>query len=448
MTGSDNNSARPIGILAGNGSLPVEIARAIAARGGRVAIVAINSDVDPDLARFDLTHAGLGQIGRILAAFRAADCRELVIVGGVSRPDLARLTPDFGIIANLPDVLRVLTSGGDDGVLRAVVRFFEAKGFTVVSPADVAPDLVVGAGALTAVAPTLAQTQDILLGSRVVKALGVYDVGQAVIVSGGELIAIEAAEGTDAMLQRVASLRQHDGHAGAPRGVLVKRPKPGQEMRVDLPAIGPATVTRSAAAGLAGVAVLAGQTLAAQRGDLLARARLAGLFIYGFTEGDALRPPVAGPWNNAQPRATGARRLGKTQLSDARLGAAALGALGELARNGAAVVHRGHVLALNPGGDVDGLIQRAARLKQWGEGRRLRGLGVLVLGEGMKPDLDIIAAAGAARLAGVASMGQELAGYEVGGQGFADTITRAARAAGVFLVQLTPAEPTPLKRPT
>ena len=432
MAGPAVTSARPIGILAGNGSLPVEIARAIVARGGKVRIVAINADVDKDLAAFDLTAAGLGQIGAILAAFRKAGCRDLVIVGGVSRPDLAQLTPDFGVIANLPDVVRVLMSGGDDSVLRAVVRFFEAKGFTVVSPAEIAPDLVVGAGSLTATAPTIADIQDILLGSRVVKALGAFDVGQAAIVAGGELIAIEAAEGTDRMLQRVGQLRQQSGPSRAARGVLVKRPKPTQEMRVDLPAIGPATVERAAQAGLAGIAVLAGQTLAAQRGELLARAHASGLFVYGFTEGDTVRAAASEPWAGADARLLGRQAAGKTLLQDARLGAVALGALGDLARLGAAVVHRGHVLSLETAGDVCGLIQRAALLKQWGEGRWRRRVGVLVLGAGATVDAAMVSSAGAAHLAGVAVMGQDI---------HDDRIVAAANDAGLSLVQLTLTEP-------
>ncbi len=432
MTAFGFDLARPIGLLAGNGSLPGEIARAVHARGGRVRIVAIDKNVDKDLAAFDLTHVGLGQIERILTTFRSAGCRELVIVGGVSRPDISRLKLDFGVIRHLPDVLRVLYSGGDDGVLRAVVRFFEAKGFQVVSPSEIAPELVVGAGPLTAVAPSVAETQDILLGSSVVKALGVYDIGQAVIVSDGKLIAIEAAEGTDRMLARVALMRGRSDGTRVAKGVLVKRPKPSQEMRVDLPAIGPATVTRAAEAGLAGISVLAGMTLAAQRDELTARAVAVGVFVYGFTEGDP-PPRVPGPseWADAIAQALGRYAPSQSQLADVRRGAAALGSLAGLAHAGAAVVNRGYVLGLDPAGDVGELIERSVRFKQWGEGRLRRRMGVLVLGEKRQVDLGTIAQARALELAGVGLMETAQATTD-------EALVRAANDARLFLIRLTP----------
>jgi UDP-2,3-diacylglucosamine hydrolase len=395
-------------------------------------VVAIDRHVDGDLAAFPLTRVGWGEIGRILSTFRSAGCQDLVIVGGVTRPDLTQLRPDFGLVRNLPELLRVLFSGGDDGVLRAVVRFFEAKGFRVVSPAEIAPGLVVGAGPLTATTPTVAETQDILLGSSIVKALGVYDIGQAVIVSEGKLIAIEAAEGTDRMLARVALLRGGADAKRAAKGVLVKRPKPSQEMRVDLPAIGPATVARAADAGLAGIAVLTGMTLVAQRDELIANANAADVFVYGFTEGDAPHR-VSGPtgWAVADATTLGRYGPGRSQLGDVRRGAAALGSLSSLAQAGAAVVNRGYVLGLDPAGDVGELIERSVRFKQWGEGRWRRRMGVLVLGEGRLLDPDIIARARAAKLAGIARMGDPPAANE-------DATIRAADEARMFVVRLAP----------
>ena len=421
---------KPIGILAGNGSLPGEIASAITAGGGSVQIVAIDNEVDDDLSAFPIVHLGLGKIGAILQTFRAAGVQDLVIVGGVTRPDLAKLRPDWGLFANLPEVARLVFSGGDDGVLRIVVRFFEAKGFTVVSPADVVPSLTVRAGSLTAAAPTPDDMADILLGSSVVKALGAYDIGQAVIVCDGELLAVEAAEGTDRMLARVAQSRAAR-EASNPRGVLVKRPKPGQEMRIDLPAIGPATVTRAAAAGLAGIAVLAGQSLAAQRLQLLANARAANVFVYGFTEGD--EPPrnrADTGWTNARAEAAGKHSPGSSQLADLRLGAAALASLAALTRGGACVVSRGHILGLEPAGDIGDLFQRTQRLQQWGIARLRRRASVAVLGDGAAVNEATIAAANAVNLSGIAVAGRQPVNADV---------IRAADAAGLFVVHLTPA---------
>ncbi|MEQ1695547.1 MAG: UDP-2,3-diacylglucosamine diphosphatase LpxI [Hyphomicrobiaceae bacterium] len=425
-----SSTAKPIGILAGNGSLPGEIARAVTAGGGSVQIVAINSEVDDDLSAFPIVHLGLGKIGAILKAFRSAGVEELVIVGGVMRPDLTKLRPDWGLFANLPQVVRLVFSGGDDGVLRVVVRFFEAKGFTVVSPADLVPSLAVRAGSLTSTAPTPGDIADILLGSSVVKALGAYDIGQAVIVSDGKLLAIEAAEGTDRMLARVAGSKHARGSV-KPHGVLVKRPKPGQEMRIDLPAIGPATVTRVSQAGLAGIAVLAGQALAAQRHQLLVNARAANVFVYGFTEGD--EPPrkrAATSSIKPQAEALGKVRPNAAQLSDVRLGAAALASLAALASSGACVVSRGHILGLEPSCDFGDLFQRTMRLQQWGIARLRRRASVAVLGENVPINDVTIANASEANLAGMAVCG---------GQSVPAGVIRAADAAGLFLVRMMPA---------
>ncbi len=427
---------KPIGILAGNGSLPGEIARAITAGGGSVQIVAINADVDDDLSAFPIVHLGLGKIGAILKTFRDAGVQELIIVGGVARPDLTKLRPDWGLFANLPEVVRLVFSGGDDGVLRIVVRFFEAKGFTVVSPADLVPSLAVGAGSLTAATPSPADVADILLGSSIVKALGAYDIGQAVIVRDGELLAIEAAEGTDRMLARVAASRNViEGEK--PRGVLVKRPKPGQEMRIDLPAIGPATVTRVAEAGLAGIAVLAGQSLAAQRLQLIANARAANVFVYGFTEGDEpprQRSDIGRQRSNigrirAQAEVLGIIRPNASQLADIRLGAAALASLAALARGGACVVSRGHILGLEPARDIGDLFQRTTRLQQWGIARLRRRASVAVLGDGVHVLAATIAAANGANLSGVAIAASQPVHADV---------VHAANASGLFIVRVIP----------
>ncbi len=426
-------SSAPIGILAGHGSLPVEIARAITLRGGRVQVVAIDPAVSLELYDFPHTRLGLGQVGAILKAFRDVGCQELVIVGGTSRPDLGTLRPDFGLFANLPHVIGLVFSGGDDGMLRLVVRFFETKGFTVVSPATVAPHLIVAGGAMTRDAPTAGNMADILLGSNVVKSLGAFDIGQAVIVADGVLIAVEAAEGTDRMLGRVAASRvadQRAGHAAATRGVLIKRTKPGQELRVDLPTIGPDTVVRAAQAGLAGIAVLAGHALAADRATLATRAAERGLFVYGFTDGcEAMRTRGPDGWQNAFHSACSKRRANATQLRDMRRGASALSALAALTCRASAVVSRGHILGIETLGSAAALFARATRHKQWGEGRWRSGVGVLATECVLTPD--VIKAACDAKLAGVAVMGTRASVPNL-------DLVAQADAAGLFLVQLTP----------
>jgi hypothetical protein len=170
-------------------------------------------------------------------------------------------------------------------VLSRVVRFFEEKGYRVHGAGDVAPELLAGEGVLGDKRPSADDKADIEIALGVVSALGRLDVGQAAVVTRGHVIAVEAAEGTDAMLARCAELRARSTRRG-PAGVVVKAPKPGQERRVDLPTIGPDTVRQAAAAGLAGIAVIAGQVLMAERDATIAAANEHGLFLVGETSDD------------------------------------------------------------------------------------------------------------------------------------------------------------------
>ena len=218
--------------------------------------------------------------------FRALDkngCGDIVIIGGVNRPDFSNVQLDLDAIKTLPFILS-LGKGGDDHVLSRVVRFFEEKGYRVHGAGDVAPELLAGEGVLGAKAPSAEDQADIELALGVVGALGRLDVGQAAVVAKGYVLAVEAAEGTDAMLDRCAELRAA-GRAGkrVRAGVLVKMPKPGQEERVDLPTIGPDTVAKAAEASLAGIAVAAGRVLMAERAATIAAADRHGLFLLGVT---------------------------------------------------------------------------------------------------------------------------------------------------------------------
>jgi DUF1009 family protein len=220
-----------------------------------------------------------GEVGRLFSTLEDRGCRDLVIIGGVKRPDLKNIRFDLGAIRDLPRLLR-LGLGGDDRLLSAVVRFFEEKGYRVYGADDVAPELLAGEGSLGARAPTPENLADIETGFRILDALGPFDVGQAVIVAKGLVLAVEAIEGTDAMLARCAAWRQNQRNRDR-SGVLVKAPKPGQEQRVDLPTIGPETVRRAAEARLSGIAVMADHVLMAHRAATVTAADDHGLFLYG-----------------------------------------------------------------------------------------------------------------------------------------------------------------------
>ncbi len=350
-----------VGILAGGGSLPREIADVLFAAGQDPVIVGLEGEVRPqDFAGHDFTLVNWGRIGQLLRTFKSKGVTDLVIVGSVTRPDLRAIRTDFGFWRNLPRIFKIVAAGGDDSVLRRVVGFFEGHGFAVRGPAEVAPQLVIGPGAYGRVAMPEAAARDAGIGRAVVAALAPFDVGQAVAVRDGVVLAIEGAEGTDAMLKRLAEWRG----AEALGGVLVKWPKPGQELRVDMPAIGPHTIARVVTAGLQGIAVQAGATLAAQRGDMSDAADAAGVFIAGMEAGTA-------------------ERVTKTALpDDGAIGLAVLDALRPRARSRGVVVVRRHVLAVETGEGLADLVARAAGRRQWGKSRKRRGaLAVGALGD-------------------------------------------------------------------
>jgi UDP-2,3-diacylglucosamine hydrolase len=272
----------PLGIIAGRGPLPCVLAASAAARGLPLHIVAIRGEARDEIERFPHTWIKWGEIGKMFAALDQNGCEDLVIIGGVNRPDLANVRFDLGALKTLPFLLS-LGKGGDDHVLSRIVRFFEDEGYRVHGAGHVAPEIMAGVGKLGDRAPSAEDRADIDMAFDVVRALGRFDVGQAAVVVKGHVLAVEAAEGTDAMLARCAELREA-GRAGrgGRAGVLVKAPKPGQEERVDMPTIGPETVTKAAAAGLAGIAV-AGQVLMAERAATIAAANQHGLFLLGLT---------------------------------------------------------------------------------------------------------------------------------------------------------------------
>ena len=270
-----------LGIIAGRGPLPCVLAESATARGLPLHIVAIRGEAREEIERFPHTWIKWGEIGKMFAALDKNGCGDLVIIGGVNRPDLANVRFDLGAVRTLPFLLS-LGKGGDDHVLSRIVRFFEDKGYRVHGAGDVAPELLAGEGRLGDRAPSAEDRADIATAFQVVSALGRFDVGQAAVVVKGHVLAVEAAEGTDAMLVRCAELRELGRTGRRTRaGVLVKAPKPGQEERVDLPTIGPETVGKAAAAGLAGIAVAAGQVLMAERAATIEAANQHGLFLVG-----------------------------------------------------------------------------------------------------------------------------------------------------------------------
>jgi UDP-2,3-diacylglucosamine hydrolase len=265
-----------LGILAGGGDLPARLARVCRADGREVFVLAFEGQTDPrSVAGVEHAWCRLGAIGRALETLRKADVRDLVMVGPIKRPSLGELKLDRKGMQLLAKVgIDIL---GDDGLLRAVVGTLEAGGFNVVGVDDILAGALAPEGRIGAVAPDAEAQIDIERGVAVARTLGAADVGQSVVVQQGIVLGVEAAEGTDALLDRCGGLRRD-----APGGVLVKLKKPQQETRVDLPTIGVTTVRNAAAAGLRGIAVQAGGALVIDRAAVAREADAAGLFVVGI----------------------------------------------------------------------------------------------------------------------------------------------------------------------
>jgi DUF1009 family protein len=393
MTGPANR----IGIIAGSGSLPREVAESIVARGGSVHVVMVDGAAEAALAMFPHTVVNWAQPGRTTAALKQAGVRDVVMLGGFQRPSFRSARPDFGFFQMLPRVVRLLRAGGDDAVLRGLVALFERRGLKVVGVGDVAPDLLAEDGVLTARAPSSQDDADAATGLALVAALGRYDIGQAVVVANGRVEAIEGAEGTDRMLKRVAEVRR--SAAGETHGgVLVKRPKPGQDLRVDLPAIGPNTMDSAAAAGLSGVAVMAGHVLCAERPRMIAAANARGVFVAGVSP--QLRAEESDKEPDAKVAALGAISVDDVAVSDIRRSAAILAVLTEFDTGSAVVIDRRRVIAVGADEAPNEVICRAAGLR----GRKRRR-GVVVVGP-THFDGSVMRAAADGMFAGVAVIRQ------------------------------------------
>jgi len=270
-----------LGLIAGGGTLPVEIAEHCQRSGRPLFVIRLKGFAGAGLEPYAGAEVGLAELGKCFKALKRAGCQAICLAGNVARPDFSALMPDLRGLAALPGAIAAARRG-DDALLRFLIGEFEKEGFAVEGAHEVMDDLGLGEGLLGRVAPSQDTLSDIAHAMDVARAIGRLDVGQAVAVCRGLVLAVEAAEGTDAMLARVADLPEAlRGRPDAPKGVLAKAPKPTQETRVDLPTIGPATVEAVARAGLAGIVGEAGRLLVLDREAVIALADDLGIFILG-----------------------------------------------------------------------------------------------------------------------------------------------------------------------
>lgn len=276
----------PLAIICGGGAMPLAVADIVAKRGRPVVLFALRGAAEGIKANgYPLHWLHIGQLGKFIRLARAAGCRDVVMIGSLVRPSLWQVHPDFTGIRMLPRVIKAFR-GGDNHLLTGMQALLGEEGFRFFGAHEVAPDILMPEGTVGQAQASERDLADIALGFDYIREAGPFDVGQAVVVSGRHILAVEAVEGTDQMLARIAELRVN-GRLRAPAGtgVLVKAPKRGQDHRFDLPSIGPETVERVAKAGLAGIAVVAGATIVAEPERLVAAADRARIFVVGARAG-------------------------------------------------------------------------------------------------------------------------------------------------------------------
>lgn len=276
-------SGPKLGLIAGGGDLPEAVAQRCDAEGRDLYVVRLDGFADPHLARWPGDDFGMAQIGAILKALKRNGCGAVCLAGIVNRPDFKTLKPDLKGASLLPGIVAAATKG-DDALLRKILSVFEAEGFAVEGADDILGGETLPAGALGAVMPTADQMADVKKALHVAEKSGELDIGQGAVVCDGLVLAVEAQEGTDAMLDRVAGLPADlRGRPGEARGALGKAPKPIQDLRVDMPVIGPRTLENAARAGLAGVGGVAGRLILIDRAAIVETADRLGLFVWGET---------------------------------------------------------------------------------------------------------------------------------------------------------------------
>jgi DUF1009 family protein len=272
----------PVVLIAGAGRLPRLVAASLGRRGHPHRILALRGFADRDTRRAASASVGLLEVERILDILDRWAPRSVALIGAVQRPPLSAVLAALSALRGGGELAR-LFARGDDNLLGGVVRLIEGRGHRVSGLQELAPELLAPAGLRGAHAPTDRLSGSIALGLNLLSRLSPFDIGQAAVVGGERVLAIEGPEGTDRMLARVRPrlierlLLRHEPQAS----VLVKAAKQGQDLRVDLPAIGPRTLARAARAGLGGVAYGAGSVLIIDDATTIATADRLGLFLVG-----------------------------------------------------------------------------------------------------------------------------------------------------------------------
>lgn len=281
-SGPGAEASGPLAIFCGGGAFPLEVAGETRRAGREPFLVGVVGVTDPGIEAYPHVWVRMGEVGKLFAALKGRSIAEMVLIGAMTRPEFTDLRFDWGAVKRAPELAQLFRRG-DNGLLGGIASIIEREGLRIVGAHEIAPRLLAPVGRIGARAPSADDETDIALGARLLAALSAFDIGQGAIIASGRVLAIEAAEGTDAMLARVAEMRSSGRvRLSGLAGVLVKAPKQRQDLRFDMPAIGPKTIEGAAKARLRGAALAAGQVLIVERERCAREADAAGLFVAGF----------------------------------------------------------------------------------------------------------------------------------------------------------------------
>ena len=277
------NNVGKIAIIAGNGVLPIYIRDELISQGQKPMLIGIHNEIISKLEKDADAVLTFGQVGKLFEILIAQNVDRVIFAGGITkRPDYKKIKLDFLTIKEMPRLLKIVF-GGDNSVLTKISTYFESRNIKVVGSHEIVPNLIAQKGLIAGKFSKRNSLPTIRLAVEAAKTIGSLDVGQAAVAEDGRVVALEALEGTDEMLNRVASLRKLGRLNATPKmGVLAKMLKPEQDMRADLPAIGPKTITKIANAGLKGIVLDAGKSIMLDRDATIKRAEELNIFIYGY----------------------------------------------------------------------------------------------------------------------------------------------------------------------
>ena len=268
-----------VGLIAGDGSFPLEVAKSISQKNKEIFIIAIKGSASKDIERYPHLWIRIGQIGKAIRALKENNCKELILIGGVKKPNIWLLNPDFGAL-KLFFKLIVLPIKGDASILKTLLNFLEKDNkFKVVGAEKYISYLLMSKGLIAGEKINEQANIDIDIAVENCKNIGSKDIGQACVVVNGQIIASEDSSGTDKMLRGIISkeIRFHN------EGVLVKLAKPIQDRRVDLPAIGMQTIKLAKEIGLCGIAIEEKSSFISNKERVLKFANKNNIFIFGLS---------------------------------------------------------------------------------------------------------------------------------------------------------------------